>query len=688
MAFSSICTLNSNLVRTNPNSVKPFLMLAGGGSTTTNALSSSYNGLTWNTFGTAPFYFPFPINQINTFATNGTILVAGGLVSNAINTLCYSNDGGITWTGLGISIFSTACYGMVYNPNSGINGRFVAVGNGTNSIAYSDNGINWTGLGASLFASGRCIDYIGGYYIAAASSGPTNFLATSSDGINWTGIGKPRSTTGITSIASCRPNPSSNVKWVAVGSGSATIPTVMFSTDPSGSLGSWTIAYMDGVQVYNTIISNCSAITYNGTNWILGGITTNGTNLAKSSDGQNWTQIPTILTGSQVYAITNNGSSTFVAVGQGNTIGTNTNIVVSTDNGSTWSQRGLIPGSNGAGGGPMYSVIWVNNSFIIGSNFIGGIRAYDQYMVISLSSPFTTIVGLSKTQMHTITGIATNGTNIVVSANGTNSISTSTDNGKTWISQNITTLSISNVYWASAFNKFIFATGTSLYTSSNGLSWTTTTVSTFTGNVRGIAASDPSGVILNSGANQIVSTVVIGNTTNGNLYVSTDLLSWNFTATGLTKFFSICWSPILNIFIAVGQSSTTSMCVMYSTNNGYSWNLWSPPTSPTVILANSVSWSSTLSRFIVCGEGGANGIAWSDNGTTWVKATFSSGSMTTAFSSVWNSSINKWFIMATSSSSTTGVLFSSSDGKTWALVTQSTVKLTGLNCAIQVLPGF
>lgn len=677
MAFSSICTLNSNLVRTNPNSVKPFLMLAGGGSTTTNALSSSYNGLTWNTFGTAPFYFPFPINQINTFATNGTILVAGGLVSNAINTLCYSNDGGITWTGLGSSIFSTACYGMVYNPNSGM---FVAVGQGTNSIAYSYNGINWTGLGTTIFTQGRCIDYIGGYYIAGAFSG-THSLATSPDGINWTGIGKPLSTI-IYGIASCRPNPNSSVKWVAVGSGSAIIPTVIYSEELSG--GTWT-----GAAV-NTLLTTCYGITYNGTNWILGGITTNGTNLAKSSDGQNWTQIPTILTGSQAWAITNDGSSTFVAVGQGNTIGTNTNIVVSTDNGSTWSQRGLIPGSNGAGGGILYSVIWFNNSFIIGSNFTGGIRGYDQYMVISLSSPFTTILGLSKTQMHTITGIATNGTNIVVSAVGTNSISTSTDNGKTWISQNLTTVGISNVYWASAFNKFIFATSTSLYTSSDGLSWTTTTVSTFTGNVRGIAASDPSGVILNSGANPIVSTVVIGNTTNGNLYVSTDLLSWNVTATGLTKFFSISWSPILNIFIAAGQSSTTSMCVMYSTNNGYSWNLWSPPTSPTVILANSVSWSSTLSRFIVCGEGGANGIAWSDNGTHWFKATFTTGTpgMTTAFSSVWNSTINKWFIMASSSSTTTGLLYSSSDGKIWTVVTQSNVKLTGLNCAIQVLPGF
>jgi len=672
MAFSSICTLNSNLVRTKPNSVKPFLMLAGGGSTTTNALSSSYNGLTWNTFGTAPFYFPFPTDRINTFATNGTILVAGGGNGSPLNSLCYSNDSGITWTGLGISIFSYACYGMVYNPNSGM---FVAVGQGTNSIAYSYNGINWTGLGTTLFTTGRCIDYIGGYYIAGAITG-THFLATSPDGINWTGIGKPLSTSGIYGIASCRPNPNSSVKWVAVGSGSVSIPTVIYSTDSSG--GNWTNA------ANNTLLTTCYGITYNGTKWILCGGTTNGTSLAKSDDGSTWSQIAGVQTGNaQAWAITNDGSSTFVAVGNGSTLTTSTNIVVSTDNGVTWSQKGLITTSNGAGGGPMFSVIWFNNSFIIGSNSVN--RAFNQYMVISLSSPFTTIVGLSKTQTCSISGIATNGTNIVLSSfGGQNCISTSTDKGNTWVTLYLGTgtNSVGGVHWASAFNKFICVINQSLYTSDDGIIWTQTNLSSImalNSVVRGIAASDPSGVILNSGANSIVSTVVMGTGVSGNnLYVSTNLSTWNAISSGLSNIQSVCWSPILNIFIAVGQGTT---CLIYSTNNGVSWTGWTPPTPTPVTLGNWVSWSTTLSQFVVCGEQSA--FAYSYNGINWFKGTSSATGFGTPFSCVWNSSLNKWFAIGS-----TNILASSSDGITWNAVTQSTIKVATARCAIQVLPGF
>jgi hypothetical protein len=66
---------------------------------------------------------------------NGTVAVAGGTGTG--NTIATSSDG-ITWTGQGVATFSTACNGVYWNTQ-----RWVAVGSGGNSIAYSYNGTTW-----------------------------------------------------------------------------------------------------------------------------------------------------------------------------------------------------------------------------------------------------------------------------------------------------------------------------------------------------------------------------------------------------------------------------------------------------------------------------------------------------------------------------------------------------------------
>ena len=69
-------------------------------------------------------------------------------VGNGTNSIAYSNDG-ITWTGVTLkNIFSTIGFGVAWN---GI--MWVAVGQGTHSIAYSYDGITWTGLGTSIFST-------------------------------------------------------------------------------------------------------------------------------------------------------------------------------------------------------------------------------------------------------------------------------------------------------------------------------------------------------------------------------------------------------------------------------------------------------------------------------------------------------------------------------------------------------
>jgi hypothetical protein len=66
--------------------------------------------------------------------------------NNSTNTISYSSDG-ITWTGLGTTIFSTYCRCFTYG-----NSLYIAGGSGSgNTVAYSSNGTQWTGLGTTIF---------------------------------------------------------------------------------------------------------------------------------------------------------------------------------------------------------------------------------------------------------------------------------------------------------------------------------------------------------------------------------------------------------------------------------------------------------------------------------------------------------------------------------------------------------
>ena len=62
---------------------------------------------------------------------------------------------------------------------------WVAVGTGTNSIAYSTDGKNWTGLGNTIFGEGKGVSWTGTKWVALGS---VNRIAYSYDGINWVGV--------------------------------------------------------------------------------------------------------------------------------------------------------------------------------------------------------------------------------------------------------------------------------------------------------------------------------------------------------------------------------------------------------------------------------------------------------------------------------------------------------------------
>jgi hypothetical protein len=208
----------------------------------------------------------------------------------------------ITWRGLGTSVFSTQGKGVAWNGS-----MWVAVGSGTNSIAYSYDGVTWIGLGVLVLTQGNAVAWSGTMWVAVGSG--TNSIAYSYDGITWTGLGNILfSGNGVAWNGSL---------WVAVGSGANTIvysyngttwiglgaTSPIFTSSGNGvawngdrwvavGSGGNTILYSTNGLTWIPAASSCfttagNGVSWNGTRWVATGVGTIG--IGYSSDGSTWT---------------------------------------------------------------------------------------------------------------------------------------------------------------------------------------------------------------------------------------------------------------------------------------------------------------------------------------------------------------------------------------------------------------
>jgi hypothetical protein len=184
-----------------------------------------------------------------------------------------------------------------------ISRKWVAVGNGTNQIAYSTDGITWSFLGLSVFGaagSGKGIAWNGSMWVVVGSG--TNQIAYSPDGLSWI-IGP---TTVFGTAGSGKGIAWNGSMWVVVGSGTNQIA---YSTD--GTI--WT----PGPTTVFGAAGSGNGIAWNGSMWVVVGSGTN--QIAYSTDGTIWTPSPTTV---------------FSAAGSGNGIGWNGSIWVAVGNGT------------------------------------------------------------------------------------------------------------------------------------------------------------------------------------------------------------------------------------------------------------------------------------------------------------------------------------------------------------------
>ncbi len=265
-----------------------------GGSLAGNTLMYSYDGITWTGLGTSIFS-----TAAYTSAFNGRIWVAGG---EGVNTLAVSNDG-ISWRGIGSQAFTTSCNEIIWN---NVSKTWLAGGQGTRSnLQYSFDGYTWIPVATSPFLTAcNGFAYTSSLTLAVGSGG--NTLASTTNGSIWTPLGRPLNTITLNGIAT------NGSMWVAVGN-TITSGNIIYSYNGSN----WRDTGYTGFSTTG------SAIAWNGTMWVAVGTGTR--DVAYSYNGIQWSNGTKLFDSTVIpnmgYWIQWNGS-VWIAGGQsvGNTI--------------------------------------------------------------------------------------------------------------------------------------------------------------------------------------------------------------------------------------------------------------------------------------------------------------------------------------------------------------------------------
>lgn len=198
--------------------------------------SAAPAGSYWIAVGWNTSQLPYLVYNTNSSPTGAWTVITSfsGVFSSAILTIAYNSVAGlfvaggiggfgysynlINWTSIP-SIFTDVYY-IVY-----ANNKWVAVGSGTNTIAYSANGTSWTGLGKTIFTSrGLKVIYSANSspgWAAVGEGAGGSLVASSTSGSNgWTNVAgySGYTLTGAASIAA----DTSSYTWIVVGNPAVT----------------------------------------------------------------------------------------------------------------------------------------------------------------------------------------------------------------------------------------------------------------------------------------------------------------------------------------------------------------------------------------------------------------------------------------------------------------------------------
>jgi hypothetical protein len=229
------------------------------------AKNNSISAATWSGIGTSLFITG---STKSIWKGNSSIALGSGTNSIAYNTNISSD----IWTGLGSSILQAA-NSICWNNNRSNNyidiARYdiIALGEGNNSISWSNNGINFTGLGTTMFTSGYTACVYKNEWLAGGTG--NNSLIYSKDGRKWEPVTDSNSIfTSVFQIIR-----SKNDKYIAVGEGNF---TMAFSYDGR----SFIVNNNSPMTSINGIAEN-----FNNGDIVIAGVSVDGNNVSFSSNG-------------------------------------------------------------------------------------------------------------------------------------------------------------------------------------------------------------------------------------------------------------------------------------------------------------------------------------------------------------------------------------------------------------------
>lgn len=322
--------------------VPPVTMIAVGSDTgpipvgvkTTTVRRSTDGGLTWNAVtGSTPSY------RCNSVAYDGKTWVVVGDDNALLNPISISRDDGITWSSISVGIFGG--FGYFKGLDVATNGSlWVVVGDpqivSGQSMYVSSDAVNWTVIPNIINPFPQVVAWNGHMWMTlgtgVGSAITNNRQATSYDGYNWTqtpmnGLSEPL----IDALAS------NGSIWVAAGG------KVAISKDDGQS---WSLT-VPGVD----ITGGTGDLVWNGNLWILVGKLNK---IYTSRDANTWTTVADYTSTYCFFSdITWNGIN---LVATGERLPVNNTILVSKDNGSSWT--GATGGFKAESNGVASSNMW------------------------------------------------------------------------------------------------------------------------------------------------------------------------------------------------------------------------------------------------------------------------------------------------------------------------------------------
>jgi hypothetical protein len=655
----------------------------GGGTsslTGVTTLATSPDGLVWTPRGNGGFA-SYPFNKV---AINSSLTIA--IQNNNIITSPYS----------GVALYSSDCSSWF---------KLTGLG-GILPMGVAWNGSLWVVVGQNNASSGAFSTNVSDNYQS---------IKTSSDGSTWTTryistyyntLGSGTNITFATKPLKLFDVAWNGSYWLTIGKG-GTAGDGIYYTYYTFIIRSYDGITWDIVKPYGYINTTNASLAWDGNNWIIsfnnvfnfGGARysyidkydndLNGVSLR--IDPNEFAAGASVYTGDKIPITTNlvlpiegNNLATPSAFVSG--FGSPTSMIYSYDN-NTWITR-KINGTANFSGSPTLNftgVMWCSNQWVAIQDSVSGVTSDS----ITLSTnglvwtyPSIYSNGTYKTLIDKPTGLAYNGSIIVIVGKGNIPVMASSDSGATWTSYSSPlpafciawngsngSVGISSFAASSNGTQVITVTSTTGISTgkyvtianatniSNNGTFLVTAVGTNTitcNNSLGVSQSESSSV-----TKAYTSLWVMGGSgpiATGGIATSVNGTSWTLsTNCPLYAVYGVAWNGY--IWVAVGQGNTHSIATSVDGVNWFAANITTDP------FANgggsAVAWNRSL--WVAVGYG-KNTIATSVDGYTWTgrgKTTFVNAGTMIAYTG------SNWIAGGTSYGSGTTNLASSIDGITW-----------------------